>query len=508
MFGKRSYGDYQTPPVFAGQVCGFLKHTLGISPSIIIEPTCGIGNFIKSSLIFNATVIYGFEINPEYCSTCAKEIDDIRVKIINCDFFSYNLQSLRNNQNTLVIGNPPWITNSSLTTLGSRNLPEKRNIKFLKGIDALTGASNFDICECIILKLLSVFRGTNTTIAMLCKPIVARNIFNELYRLKVNYNYCNLYDFDAAKWFGISASACLLVVQLTSQSNRVPTICHIYDFDSPQIAKNSFGYEKDKFYSDLSIKNDDFDGKCYLEWRQGIKHDCAKIMELSSDNGVLINGKKNIMDIEDDFVFPLIKGSMFKKPIISDFSKFVIVTQRKSGEETKYIQNQAPKTWAYLMKNKELLKKRKSSVYQNVPLFSMFGVGEYSYSQFKVGVSGFYKEPLFSVLYSPDKKPVMLDDTGYFISFSCFENAYIAMLYLNSHRVYTFLKSLVFKDAKRPYTKKVLSRLNFSKIIRMISINELKETENKLHLDSYLTEKMVEDFSDHYTLLVPSLLHT
>lgn len=41
---------------------------LGISPDVIIEPTCGIGNFIKTSArLFQSTKkIIGLEINPKY----------------------------------------------------------------------------------------------------------------------------------------------------------------------------------------------------------------------------------------------------------------------------------------------------------------------------------------------------------------------------------------------------------------------------------------------------------
>ena len=84
----------------------------------------------------------------------------------------------------------------------------------------------------------------------------------------------------------------------------------------------------------------------------------------------------------------------------------------------------------------------------------MFGVGDYSYSKYKVGVRGFNKQPLFSVLYSDDGKPVMTDDTSYFICFDYYDIAYVAMLLLNSNKVQSFLKSIVFLDAKRPYTKK------------------------------------------------------
>ena len=85
MSGKREYGDYQTPIDFAEKVCHYLKDFRHIEPSAIVEPTCGIGNFLTSSLIFDANEYYGIEINSEYCDVCRNEIKDERVKIINAD---------------------------------------------------------------------------------------------------------------------------------------------------------------------------------------------------------------------------------------------------------------------------------------------------------------------------------------------------------------------------------------------------------------------------------------
>ena len=495
MIGKREYGDYQTPQTFANNICVFLKNKYRINPSVIIEPTCGVGAFLKASFVFNAQYIYGLEINPEYCKICTNNIKDSRIKIINADFFNFDIKSLISSQNVLVIGNPPWVTNSALSTIESENLPEKFNFKRFKGIDAITGSSNFDICEYIILKLVSVFCGSNTTIAMLCKTSVARNIFIEINRSKICCDYCDLYEIDAKKLFGISASACLLVIQLTNKEDTIQEECRVYDFNSPNTVKSRFGFKKSKFFSNLDNYSEDFDGICCFEWRQGVKHDCSKIMELSLKNGLLINGRKEFVDIEKNIVFPLIKSSMFKQPIINKFSKFVIVTQRKAREETNTLKNKVPRTWAYLNKNRALFDNRKSSIYQGAPAFSMFGVGDYSYSKYKVGISGFYKEPLFSVLFSDDGKPVMTDDTSYFICFDNYDAAYVAMLYLNSYRVKNFLKKISFQDAKRPYTKKVLSRINFRKIISTITMNELKETEKELNLNNYITTDMINNFS-------------
>ena len=494
MSGKREYGDYQTPVEFAEKVCVYLKDFRHIEPSAIVEPTCGVGGFLKSSLLFNASEYYGIEINPEYCDICRNEIQDNRVKIINSDFFAFSSKALiQDKRQILVIGNPPWVTNSTLSALGSDNLPLKANFKGLKGIDAITGASNFDICEYIILQLINEYRNTNTVISMLCKTSVARNVFKELKRNYINFLSCDMLEFDAAKVFGINASACVLVIQL-SEKEVSSDVCNVYDFEKPETVKSQFGYADGQFYNNLDAETENFDGHCCFEWRQGVKHDCSKVMELTMRNGTLQNGQKEIVQIEDDIVFPLIKSSMFKAPIIHSFSKYVIVTQKKAREETGHLEKELPKTWEYLCDNIELFKNRKSSIYRGAPLFSMFGVGDYSYSRFKVGVSGFYKQPLFSVLYSDDEKPVMTDDTSYFICFDSYDMAYVAMLLLNYEKVQGFLTSIAFLDAKRPYTKKVLERVDFSKIVESLTIEELAETEQKLNLSYYVTVPMYDGF--------------
>ena len=142
----------------------------------------------------------------------------------------------------------------------------------------------------------------------------------------------------------------------------------------------------------------------------------------------------------------------------------------------------------------ELFDRRKSSIYRGAPPFSMFGVGDYSYSKYKVGVSGFYKQPLFSVLYSDDEKPVMTDDTSYFICFDSYDTAYVAMLLLNSDKVRGFLSSIAFLDSKRPYTKKILERIDFGKIVESLTMDDLTETEYKLDLSHYVTTSMYETF--------------
>lgn len=502
MYGRVEYGDYQTPNDFANKICLYLK-SIGINPDLIIEPTCGIGNFLSSAYeIFNAKYYYGIEINKEYSEYCKNRLNQENVFIFNENLYNVNLKKIAVNDdgasNVLLIGNPPWVNNAVISSINGVNVPNKVNFKNLYGLEAMTGSSNFDICEYMIYKMINEFKFTNTVIAMLCKMSVARNVFLELKRSNHSYKDIRIVEFNSKKIFNISVRACLLIVFLSDKEQQTD-VCNIYHIENPKVVQSKLIYQNGRLYSNL---DEDllFDGKSQFEWRQGVKHDCSKVMELKKREHMYINGRNELVDIEDELVYPLVKSSMFKKPIQTSFSKYVIITQKKCRDDTSYIKEYAPKTWSYLNDNIKLFENRKSSIYKGTPKFSIFGIGDYSFSKYKVGISGFYKKPFFSLLTSD--KPVMCDDTSYFITFSSFDLAYTAMLLLNSKQVQTFLLSIAFLDSKRPFTKKVLERLDFSKITKIITIQDLKETEEYLQLEPYIKDTMYAYFKN---ILNPSL---
>ncbi len=328
---------------------------------------------------------------------------------------------------------------------------------------------------------------------MLCKTSVARSVFKEVKRTGACFDCFEAYEFDAKRVFGISASACLLLIRL-SDCGISSDECPVYSLDSPDQQTGAFGFRNGHFYNDLSLHGYDFEGRCCFEWRQGVKHDCAKVMELAVKDGHFVNGSKETALLEDALVYPLVKSSMFKSPVISTFTRFVIVTQRKARADTSFIRTSAPRTWKYLNDHMAYFQKRKSAIYKDAPAFSMFGVGDYSFSQYKVGVSGFYKTPLFSLLHSPGGKAVMTDDTSYFICFDSYDLAYAAMLCLNSRPVQVFLKSIAFQDAKRPYTKKVLGRLDFAKICATLRLGDLLDVERRFSLPPHISEEIFLKF--------------
>lgn len=486
-YDKKEFGDYQTPPFFCEIVCNYLKSNLNIKPDIIIEPTCGIGNFLKSaSMTFPNAKLYGIDIDNAKLKQVNRDIRNL--ELINDDIFNFSFKRFDKSCSFLIIGNPPWATNTELSKMESTNLPVKTNFKNLREIDAMTGESNFDISESIIHKIIDEFKDTKTTLAFLCKTIVSRNVFKELIRNEISYSFIRQLNFNSGKIFKIDADACLFILQFGGKALKDMT-CEVSDINNPSKILYEFGFKSNRFYSNMS-DIPDIDGNCIFEWRQGVKHDCSQVMELTCNDGQLINKNDESVCIENTLIYPLLKSSQLKKPVIIDTSKYIIITQKKIKQDTSYIKSEAPETWKYLTDHEEHFDRRKSSIYQNTHKFSIFGIGEYSFKKYKVAVSGFYKNPIFCLTYH--EKPFMLDDTCYFLSFDEYDDAYITMLILNSPLVIRFLKNIAFLDSKRPYTKKVLKRVDIGKCLNTLSYEDLKKTENDLKLDDYLTnEKLV-----------------
>ena len=92
---KIELGDFQTNINFCDLICKYLKNK-GINPEILIEPTCGKGNFILSAIKYfpNIKEIYAIEINENYLQNLndIKNKLNLNVNIFNDNIFDFNLK--------------------------------------------------------------------------------------------------------------------------------------------------------------------------------------------------------------------------------------------------------------------------------------------------------------------------------------------------------------------------------------------------------------------------------
>lgn len=468
---KIEFGDFQTPWSLARDVCSVIDRT-GFSPTSIIEPTCGRGAFLVAALeaFPRARHFLGVDQDAAHVreATCATNSirNERHVEILEEDFFDTDWADIvtRLPKPILVLGNPPWVTNATLGSLGSANLPEKANEDNLRGIDALTGKSNFDISEWMLRKNIQWLADMPGMLAVLCKTAVARKVLSYAWSQGLPVASAEVRRIDARLHFGASVDACLLIVRF--QPGIKSTECS--DYSSLQAANPDavFGLRDGGLVADVRLYDrwHDLLGRGLSGWRSGIKHDCSDVFELVQKGGEIENGMGTRVDVEDEVLFPLLKSSDLARK--RDPRKWLLVPQRTMSTSPESLQHSAPKAWRYLLANAGRLARRGSSIYRNRPRFSIFGVGDYSFSPWKVAIAGLYKKLEFVKVAPFQGRPVVLDDTCYF--FSCQSEQECNVLYelVQSDLAREFWSAFVFWDAKRPITAQVLNLLDFAALAR------------------------------------------
>ena len=473
------FGDFQTPKSLADKVVACVKQIFP-NPSIIIEPSCGLGSFIEAGMrqFETTTKYYGFDINPSYVNQLKESLkkeETINTDLKVADFFHIDWKTFFNEQtgNVLVIGNPPWVTNSALGSLEreSGNLPDKSNFQGLSGLSAKTGQANFDIAEWILIELLESLQKEKSCLAMLCKTTTARRVLKYLWNHQTNFYHSSLHRIDAQAYFNVSVDACLFITHFVKgQCEKTAKVYSDLNFKNPI---SHIGIYKNELIANLKSYQQfqKIEGIEYYKWRSGIKHDASKVMELSKNNEFYVNGFEEQIEMEDEYIYPLLKSSDLANHQLTP-RKYVIITQKNIGEATKTLQEHAPKTWRYLERYSAILSNRKSSIYKNRPEYSIFGIGDYSFSLWKVAISGLYKQLHFSVIGNSKGKPIMLDDTCYFIPCASQAEAIFVCNLFNSEISQNFLNSLVFFDSKRPINQNVLKRIDLKKLAQHYHLEE------------------------------------
>ena len=308
---KIEFGDFQTPFELAAAVCKLLHQKIA-PPASIIEPSCGTGAFLVAALkqFPKAKKISGFEINSQYIDRARQTLKNTSVNVEHADFFKtrWDDQILKNMPDPLlIIGNPPWVTNATLGALNSSNLPEKSNFLGLNGLDALTGKSNFDISEWMLLRHLHWIDGRNATFAMLCKTTVARKVLMYAWRNHIQLGRVSIHYIDAMKYFGAAVDACLFVCSAIPSKQTFD--CPVYDHLNMKNPSRIISYRDGRLVAKANLYDQykHLKGKSEYRWRSGVKHDCSKVMEFKKEGNKYRNGLGELVNLERDYLYPILK---------------------------------------------------------------------------------------------------------------------------------------------------------------------------------------------------------
>jgi hypothetical protein len=459
---KRAYGDWQTPPELASSA---LEAALRFAPAprSVLEPTCGEGSFLVAARAkLPRAELVGFELDRRYAARARDAVP--RARITTGDFFhvAWEDELARLRDPLLVLGNPPWVTSSTLGVLGVANLPPKVATLAAAGHDPRTGKSNFDVSEWMLMRLIAALEGRRATVALLVKSIVARRILERSLAIVPR----GIFAIDAAASFGAAVDAVLFVFETGGRATSCPVFASLAAkkaSSSIALVGGVLAADARRFAATRHVA-----GESDPAWRSGLKHDCARVMELTRAGRSWTNGLGERVAIEDEVVFPLLKSSDVANDRPAG-ARAVIVPQRMLGEDTRALADRAPRAWAYLRKHRALLAARKSSVYRGQPPFAIFGVGPYSFAPWKVAVSGLYKRHAFTLVAPEDERPVMLDDTCYFLPFADEAAARAALEALRSPLATDFFVARTFWSDKRPIRKSILQALDLAALTRALA---------------------------------------
>jgi hypothetical protein len=198
-------------------------------------------------------------------------------------------------------------------------------------------------------------------------------------------------------------------------------------------------------------------------------------MELTREGARYRNSLGELADLEPTHLYPMLKSSDLANGREGGSSRFMLVTQRSLADSTEAIRRSAPKTWRYLQAHASPLDGRASRIYRDRPRFSIFGVGPYSFSKWKVAVSGLYKKLCFRLVGPREGKPTVLDDTCYFLPAENAAEAFVLTVALNSPVAAEFLGAFIFWDEMRPIKKDALGEIDIDALVARLGADYFRD---------------------------------
>ena len=436
-------GDWQTPDALALRLTRRLASLIG-APRTVVEPTCGRGAFLRAAgTVWPDSRRLGVELDASHCDAARARLDE-GVEVHQGDVFTWDWSATVAGAEgpVLFLGNPPWVTADALGRRDAHNRPPRQRSLAGTALAALTGAGNFDISEWVLAECAS-----RANVAMLCKARVARALIRQRPDLGGW-----VWEVDARRHFAAAVSC----VFIATGGPKGKWLWHPLDERSParQVAVLGGRVVDD---GALWERTEALTGDG-LAWRSGVKHDCARVMELEPEGNRWRSRVEAGLGLEPQAVFPLLKGGDLDRGIGSP-RRGLLVTQGHTGEDPEVRLRECPQAWGYLQRHADRLNGRRSRIYAQRPFAAMFGIGPYSFAPWKVAVSALSKHRRFRLVGPVAGRPVLFDDTCLFVPFEDEATARRAHTFLCGPEAQGWLEARTSPDAKRTLTARLLKTL-------------------------------------------------
>jgi hypothetical protein len=217
-------------------------------------------------------------------------------------------------------------------------------------------------------------------------------------------------------------------------------------------------------------------GECDQDIRHGVKDDAQDVFSITRDQ---------LADIEPDFVYPYLKSKHIVKYGLFGHELRLVPINKANEDNEELLKNEFPQTYQYLSQNRDILENRSSSWLDNGTFYNIFGIGDYTWAEYKLVWCRLGFKPHFAVVSTVNdedlgEKMVIPGDHFMFIGTNNKQEAHFLCALLNSSIYQKSLKDIA-SEGKASLSKSVVSKLEIPEWTETEESQRLADLSIKAH---------------------------
>ena len=530
-------GEYYTPRGVSELSVGELD-VEDFESDTFLDPGCGSGIFLATvidakrdalgdkldpdALVDVITdTVYGVDLNPvavksaklSYLLSLLPVLEDgvdrlelpvfltDSLKLTREDEIQFGSETLDLNVDHLV-GNPPWITWGNL----SEQVRDAWREKYVKQLDLLPhhgvetrlGHVNDDISVPFIWVCIHHYLDEDGDASFVLKRDIMKGPAGRLLRTqRVNSRPVavrHIHDFNRLRPFGDDVGVHSAIYTLSADSDPsfpIETDSWKKGSEQPQFTtagamRNTLENEQTEM---VPVEEDDQSsswvredaesralGECEHDIRHGVKDDATDVYSID---------RVQLDELEHDHIYPYIKSKHVVKYGLFGHALHLVPIKKANEDNETELKNNCPKTYEYLESNRQALEDRSSSWLDKGTFYNVFGLGEYTWSDYKLVWCRLGFKPHFAVVSTVDdedlgEKMVVPGDHFMFISTDDKYEAHFLCGLLNSSIYQKSIKGIA-SEGKSSLSKTVISKLELPEYKESEDSKQLAELSMEAH---------------------------
>ncbi len=509
-------GEYYTPRGISELSVGELDVT-DYRTDTFLDPGCGSGIFLVTCIdakrnaledelsadnlldVITDTV-YGIDLNPVAVKSAKlsyvlsllpvleeAEADSLEIPVFLTDALrltredeiQYAGESLDPTVDHLV-GNPPWITWGNLPA-SIRDAWRKKYAKQLDllphhGVETRLGHVNDDISVPFIWVCIHHYLARGGDASFVLKRGIMKGPAGRLLRTqRVNSRPVavrHVHDFNRLRPFGDDVGVHSAIYTLSADAEaEFPIATDSWkkasgkpSFSTVAEMRETLAHEETGM---VPVEEDDASsswvgedaenralGECEHGIRHGLKDDAKDVYSID---------RSQLDELEHEHIYPYIKSKHVVKYGLFGHDLHLVPLRKANENNEAELQNNCPRTYEYLESNTQALEDRSSTWLEKGTFYNLFGLGEYTWSDYKIVWCRLGFKPHFAVVSTVDdedlgEKVVVPGDHFMFIPTDDRYEAHFLCGLLNSSLYQKSLKGIA-SEGKSSLSKTVISKL-------------------------------------------------